>query len=96
MIVFKNDVYVNTTGNNALATAGTGDVLMGIITGLIAQGYESLKAAIFGVYLHGKTADISVQENGYQSFIASDSIANISKAYLDLFKKPEEIKKDKE
>ncbi len=95
MIVFKNEVYVNTSGNNALATAGTGDVLMGIITGLIAQGYESLQAAVFGVYLHGKTADISVQEKGYQSFIATDALANISNAYLDLFKKPEEIKNDK-
>lgn len=90
--VFKEDVYVNTSGNPALATVGTGDVLMGVITSLIAQGYKPLNAAIFGVYLHGRTADLAIEETGYQSFIASDAIANISSAYLDMFKKPEEIK----
>jgi hydroxyethylthiazole kinase-like uncharacterized protein yjeF len=90
--VFKEDVFVNTSGNPALATVGTGDVLMGIITSLIAQGYKPLNAAIFGVYLHGRTADLAIEETGYQSFIASDAIANISSAYLDMFKKPEEIK----
>ena len=92
MTIFKEKVFINTSGNPALATAGTGDVLMGIITGIVAQGYDLLDAAIFGVYLHGRTADIAIEEKGYQSFIASDSIKNISKAYLDMFKQPEEIK----
>lgn len=84
--VYKEEVFVNTSGNPALASAGTGDVLTGIITGMLSQGYEPLQAAIFGVYLHGKTADVALEKTGYQSFIASDAINNISKAYLDMFK----------
>ena len=97
--VYKNEVFVNTSGNTALATAGAGDVLTGIITGLVAQGYEALQAAIFGVYLHGKTADVAVEKTGYQSFIASDAIKNIAGAYLEMFKaseQPVEEPKDEE
>ena len=77
-------IYENTTGNAALATAGSGDVLTGIITSLLAQSYEPVNAAILGVYLHGLTADIALPETGYQSFIASNVIENIGKAYLTL------------
>jgi len=89
--VYKEEVFVNTSGNPALATAGAGDVLTGIITGLVAQGYEPLQASIFGVYLHGKTADVALEKTGYQSFIASDAIENISTAYLEMFKQSEPI-----
>ena len=85
-IIDGETVYENTTGNAALATAGTGDVLTGMITSLLAQSYEPIDAAILGVYLHGLTADIAFPETGYQSFIASDVIANIGKAYLSLEK----------
>lgn len=85
-IVFKNTIYQNTTGNAALATAGSGDVLTGIITSLLAQGYEPLHAAQLGVFLHGLTADIALPETGYQSFIASDIIANLGRAFLSLEK----------
>lgn len=78
--------YENTTGNAALATAGSGDVLTGIISSLLAQSYEPVNAAILGVYLHGLTADIALPEMGYQSFIASNVIANIGKAFLSLEK----------
>ena len=88
--VFQDKLYVNTTGNSALSTAGTGDVLTGIITGLISQGYNPLSATIFGVYLHGKSADIAVEDFGYQSLIASHVIDYLGEAYLDLFKQPEE------
>lgn len=87
--VYKDDVFVNTSGNPALATAGAGDVLTGIITGLIAQGYNTLEASLFGVYLHGSTADVAVAQLGYQSFIASDSVNHIGAAYLKLFERPE-------
>jgi hydroxyethylthiazole kinase-like uncharacterized protein yjeF len=83
-IINGDKVYENTTGNAALATAGSGDVLTGMITSLLAQSYEPIDAAILGVYLHGLTADIALPETGYQSFIASDVIANIGKAYLSL------------
>lgn len=84
LIVYGNTIYKNTSGNQALATAGSGDVLTGIITGLMAQNYEPLNAALLGVYLHGLIADIAVPETGYQSFIASDIINNLGKAFLSL------------
>lgn len=82
--VFEDKLYLNSTGNPGLATAGSGDVLTGIITGLISHGYNPLDAAIFGVYLHGKSADIAVKGTGFESLIASDVIEYIGKAYLDL------------
>ncbi len=87
--VYDNILYINSTGNPGLATAGSGDVLTGIITGLIAQGYDVLTATIFGVYLHGKSADIAVEDYGYQSLIASHVIEYLGAAYIDLFKQPE-------
>jgi len=83
-IIDGDTIYENTTGNAALATAGTGDVLTGMITSLLAQSYEPIDAALLGVYLHGLTADIALPETGYQSFLASDVIANIGRAYLSL------------
>jgi hydroxyethylthiazole kinase-like uncharacterized protein yjeF len=88
--VYKDKLYVNTTGNPGMATAGSGDVLTGVITGLIAQGYEPLSATLFGVYLHGKSADISLEDYGYQSLIASHIIETLGEAYIDLFKQPEQ------
>jgi hydroxyethylthiazole kinase-like uncharacterized protein yjeF len=85
-IIDGDTLYENTTGNAALATAGTGDVLTGMITSLLAQSYEPIDAAILGVYLHGLTADIALPETGYQAFIASDCIEHIGKAYLSLEK----------
>jgi NAD(P)H-hydrate repair Nnr-like enzyme with NAD(P)H-hydrate dehydratase domain len=82
---------VNTTGNPGMATAGCGDVLSGIVTGLIAQGYGPLHAAIFGVYLHGKSADLQIEFTGYQSLVASDVVEGLGAAYLDLFKMPEAV-----
>lgn len=87
--VFENKMYINSTGNPGLSTGGTGDVLTGIITGLICQGYEPLTASLFGVYLHGKSADIAVEDYGYQSLTASHVIEYLGKAYLDLFAKPQ-------
>ena len=81
-IIDGETIYLNTTGNAALATAGSGDVLTGIITSLLAQSYKPCDAAILGVYLHGLTSDIALPETGYQSFIASDCIDYIGKAYL--------------
>ncbi|WP_445737379.1 NAD(P)H-hydrate dehydratase [Mariniflexile sp.] len=88
--VYQQKLYVNSTGNPGLATAGSGDVLTGIITGLISQGYSPLNAGIFGVYLHGKSADIAVEDYGYQSLIASHVIDYLGEAYKDLFKQPEQ------
>ncbi|RKR08067.1 hydroxyethylthiazole kinase-like uncharacterized protein yjeF/hydroxyethylthiazole kinase-like uncharacterized protein yjeF [Maribacter vaceletii] len=88
--LFNGKVYINTTGNPGMATAGTGDVLTGVITGLMAQGYDSLSAAIFGVYLHGRAGDMVVEQVGYQSLMASDILEALGDAYIDLFKVPEQ------
>ncbi len=81
--------YINMTGNPGMATAGSGDVLTGVIAGLMAQGYAPLHAAIFGVYLHGRAGDIAVEASGYQALLASDISNAIGKAFIDLFKVPE-------
>lgn len=84
LIISNSEIYQNTTGNQALATAGSGDVLSGIITSLLAQNYEPKNAAILGVYLHGLTADIAAPEMSFQAFIASDIIEYLGKAFLSL------------
>ena len=71
----------NSTGNSGLATAGTGDVLTGLITGLLAQGYSSLNAAILGVYLHGLAADLALEQQSEESLIASDVINCFGNAF---------------
>ncbi|WP_417941014.1 NAD(P)H-hydrate dehydratase [Flavobacterium sp. RS13.1] len=83
-IISQTKVYQNTTGNAALATAGSGDVLTGIITSLLAQDYVPVQAAQLAVFLHGLTADMALPQTGYQSFIASDIIENLGKAFLNL------------
>ena len=83
IVIYHHEIYENTTGNQALATAGSGDVLSGIITSLVAQSYNPLDAAIMGVYLHGLTADIGAPKMSYQAFIASDIIENIGNAYIE-------------
>ncbi|MDF1673016.1 MAG: NAD(P)H-hydrate dehydratase [Vicingaceae bacterium] len=77
-------VYFNSTGNPGMATGGSGDVLTGMITGLLAQGYMPKDAAIFGVYLHGLAGDFAMQKIGINSIIASDIVNNISNAYQSL------------
>ena len=71
------DVFFNSTGNPGMATAGSGDVLTGIIAGLLAQGVSPEKAAILGVYLHGEAGDNAMKDKGY-SLIASDIIENLA------------------
>jgi len=85
-IIDADKIYKNTTGNAALATAGSGDVLTGIIASLLAQGYEAIDASILGVYLHGLTADLAFPETGHQAFIASTIIKYLGKAFLTLEK----------
>ena len=77
--------YFNSTGNPGMGTAGTGDVLTGIITGLLAQSYIPLEAAILGVYLHGLAGDIAAAELEQEALLASDVIQYLGKAYKSLF-----------
>ena len=77
-------VSFNSTGNAGMATAGSGDVLTGIIVGLLAQGYSQRDAAVIGVYLHGLAGDLAAEELGEESLIASDIIAFLPKAWMAL------------
>ncbi|MEO6167842.1 MAG: NAD(P)H-hydrate dehydratase [Chitinophagales bacterium] len=76
--------YFNPTGNPAMAKGGSGDVLTGIIAGLLAQKYSSLQAALLGVYLHGLSGDLAVKKQSVHSLLASDIIATIGDAFREL------------
>jgi NAD(P)H-hydrate epimerase len=79
------EVYVNPTGNAGMATAGSGDVLTGLVTGLLAQRPQSpLEATVAGVYLHGLAGDLAASKLGMRPLIASDIIANLSEAILQV------------
>lgn len=70
----SGEAFLNSTGNPGMATAGSGDVLSGIIAGLWAQGMDDVQAAYAGVFLHGHSGDLAAQKLGERSMIASDLI----------------------
>ena len=74
-------IVFNTTGNAGMATGGSGDVLTGILTGLLARGYSRKSACIVGIYLHGLAGDIAAAEVGEESLIARDIIRCLPKAF---------------
>ncbi|MFA4989328.1 MAG: NAD(P)H-hydrate dehydratase [Candidatus Omnitrophota bacterium] len=76
----KGNLYVNPTGNPGMATAGSGDVLTGMIAAFLAQGLDSFKAAKYAVYLHGLAGDLAAREKTQISLIASDIIDKIPEA----------------
>jgi len=69
------DVFINPTGNPGMATAGTGDVLTGMVGGLAAQGFDNQKAAIAGTFLHGLSGDVYAEANSQSTLIASDLLS---------------------
>jgi hydroxyethylthiazole kinase-like uncharacterized protein yjeF len=77
-------VYFNSSGNAGLAKGGSGDVLTGILCGLLARGYTAPKSALIGVYLHGHAADLAVKETSMESLLANDVIEYIGKAFAKL------------
>lgn len=81
----EGNVFINTTGNAGMATAGSGDVLLGIITALLARGYERLQAACLGMYIHGLAGDIAAEEKSMESLIASDIIEALPKAFKKMY-----------
>lgn len=87
VIVAPNgDCFYNTNGNAGMAKAGSGDVLTGIITGILAQGYNALQAALLGVYLHSVSGDIAAEQLGQQAMNATDLIQHLSAAWQKLSK----------
>ena len=77
-------VAFNSTGNAGMPTAGSGDVLTGILTALLARGYQQREACLLGVYLHGLAGDLAARELGEESLVASDLINYLPKAFLKL------------
>lgn len=84
LIAQHGRAWYNTTGNAGMAKGGSGDVLTGIITALLAQQYSMMHAAWLGVYLHGLAGDITVQSQAIESMLPSDLIEHIGKAFLHL------------
>jgi ADP-dependent NAD(P)H-hydrate dehydratase / NAD(P)H-hydrate epimerase len=80
------DCYYNLTGNAGMAKAGSGDVLTGLLTGLLAQGYDAMQAALLGVYLHGLSGDIAAAKLGQEAMTAKDLIFHFSDAWQKLGK----------
>lgn len=79
------NVVFNTTGNSGMATAGSGDVLTGIITGLLARGYSRKNACLTGIYLHGLAGDIAAARVGKECMMASDIIAALPEAFKAMY-----------
>lgn len=78
----ENTVYINTTGNDGMATAGMGDVLAGVIGGLLAQGMAPGEAARLGVYIHGLAGDTAAENKGRYALMAGDMIEQFEKITL--------------
>lgn len=82
----EGKTYFNPTGNSGMATAGSGDVLTGIITALLAQKYTALDACRLGVYLHGLAGDLAARQLGETCVIASDIVNHLPQAFRELEK----------
>jgi len=80
----QGHVFVNSTGNSGLAKGGSGDVLTGIITSFLAQGYNATDAAVLGCYLHGRSADLAVKNSTEESLLATDVIEQLSLAIKEI------------
>jgi NAD(P)H-hydrate epimerase len=84
LIAKDGAAWFNTTGNAGLAKGGSGDILTGVLTALLAQKYQPSYSAIFGVYLHGLAADLALQTQSQESMIASDVVECLGAAFNSL------------
>jgi NAD(P)H-hydrate epimerase len=80
--------WFNSTGNPGMATGGSGDLLTGILTGLLAQGYSPAEAALLGVYLHGLSGDLALEGSSEEALIAGDIADHLGKAFSALKNDP--------
>jgi len=77
------NIYFNSTGNQGMATAGSGDVLTGMITAFLAQGHQPMDSAILGVYCHGKSGDFAANRKSMTGLLASDIIDNLDLVFSE-------------
>lgn len=96
IVVAGENLFINSTGNPGMATAGSGDVLAGMITGLLAQGYDPTAAATFGVYLHGSAGNLVTQEKGFEALIASDITNTVGRAFMALFEPDQPVQPEEQ
>lgn len=82
VVTDSQKVYINKTGNPGMATAGSGDVLTGVITALCEQGLNNFDAAVLGVYIHGLAGDIAAERTGQVSLITTDIIQALGDAFM--------------
>jgi NAD(P)H-hydrate epimerase len=82
VVTDSGELFTNTTGNDGMATAGSGDVLTGIIAALCAQEYAPDVAVRLGAYIHGLSGDLAIQKKSKASLVASDLIDHLSEIRL--------------
>lgn len=80
----RGEVHINPTGNNGMATGGSGDVLTGVIASFMGQGLDGYKAAVLGAFIHGLAGDIAAEELGFFGMIAGDILERVPKAILKI------------
>ena len=81
IITPEGNVFYNLTGNSGMAKGGSGDVLLGIVTSLLAQNYSVQDAALFGVWLHGKAGDFAAEKHSKEAMLASDLVREIGNVF---------------
>lgn len=86
--------FFNPSGNAGMATGGSGDVLTGLMTGLLAQGYSPKQAALLGVYLHGLSGDLALKKQSKESLLARDIVENMALAFEHLHTIARLVKQD--
>jgi hydroxyethylthiazole kinase-like uncharacterized protein yjeF len=88
LIVTPGITYINMTGNSGMAKGGSGDVLTGMLTALLAQGYDPVDAAVLGVYLHGKAGDLAMEALSVESMLPSELVDFLPAAFRELSRTP--------
>ena len=78
-------IYLNSTGNSGMATGGSGDVLTGLIAALVAQGYSTYDAAVYGSFIHGRAGDYAMKKWGETGLVAGDILNEIPLVFRDMY-----------
>lgn len=88
--------FFNTKGNPGMATGGSGDVLTGVLLGLLSQGYSADYAALLGVYIHATAGDLAADDQGLEALIASDIVEYLGDAFEELRHREPDVTSEEE